>query len=264
MALAYLATGTVASDATGPTLNVPYAGSPSYGNLMVIHVQTQSGADFTTPSGWTRIGPEPNDGSVFWKIAAGGETGSVAVTSSSGSSAIRGVMMLFEGSDPVNPINISATDTDYTIATVTPTVAGTLWVLLAGCNNATGTPTYSAYAMATDNPTWTERYDSASSGQIAIAAATSTIRSAITATGNCTVTVTGTANGQNAFVFAIAPGSDVAIAPDLLTLTSTFGEPAFTPNVIEMNATLNGGDVARWSQKSKPTTTWTNTDKTDG
>lgn len=207
MAVAYVATGTHAeSNGDATSLNVGYAGTPSAGNLMVLFMidQRDGNPAWQTPSGWS-AGPNTTALSVFWKIAVGGESGSVTVTKNGSSGECGGVMLLFSGADATTPIlvsNVSASS--LTVSTMTPSVANTLWCWFAGSTDFSGSvgSAFSNYAMATNNPTWTERDDNGRAGQIAMGVATSTIRTQTTATGNCTASGSG-AGQPRAIVFAL-------------------------------------------------------------
>ena len=115
-------------------------------------------------------------------------------------------------SAPVNANNMASTENSTASAvwanTITPTVADCMLLMIVetrgGDTNPTGT---SAYAIATDNPTWTERLDQ-NDGQIAQLAAATGPRTQTTATGNSSATVTGLNNPDSiCALIAIEPAS---------------------------------------------------------
>lgn len=221
MALSWIATsGTGDSVGDANSVNVGVAGTPAAGDFLVIHVLNQRAEDtWATPSGWTIISSQRNGAAAFYKIAAGGE-GSVTVTKTGTTGRCLGYMMLFRGEAGATlSLDVSNSDTDLTVSTITPTKSGTVWCWLAGRSDDVSA--FSAYAMTTDDPTWTERYDFDPVSQCTIAGATSSVRSQVTATGNLTATGLG---GNSAIVFAIA---QVATAsPAAATLSITAAQPA--------------------------------------
>lgn len=225
MAVAYVATGSHAeSNGDATSLNVGYAGTPSAGQLMVLFMTDQRDAGWNTPSGWTAGPVSPTNAAlaVFWKIAAGGETGSVAVSKKGGAGECAGVMLLFSGADATTPILVSnGSGSSLTVSTMTPSVANTLFCWFAGSVDFSGSvgSAFSAYAMATSNPTWTERDDNGRAGQIAMGVATSTLRSQTTGTGNCTCTGSG-AGLPRAVVFALQEQASQLKTVDGLAIAS--------------------------------------------
>ena len=270
MAIAFSAVGSAgASSGDATQVDVPVAGTPAAGNLLVIHVATQTGAPgavWNTPSGWTQIDVQRSLSAAFYKIATGGET-TVTVTRNGFAQKCLGRMMLFTGGTLT--LDASGSAASLTVSTMTPTKENTLWVWLASREDNVGD--FSAYAMATDDPgSWTERYEQDEASQMTIAGATSALRPQTTGTGNCTAT--GSGGTQAGFVFAIGNVENASPAPAALTLASTVNAAGITTtsNVPVSAITLTAAqpaptpstqEFASFSNTSKHAATATNTAK---
>jgi hypothetical protein len=107
-----------AAGANAPTLNVPYPSGVAAGNLIAMHIAT-GGGSVTNPSGWTVVHNESTvsnpQGGMFYKIASGSESGSLAVTIS-GTLGTAGSMILVTDNDAVTPEDVAPTNVSYTLA----------------------------------------------------------------------------------------------------------------------------------------------------
>lgn len=252
------------------SVDVPVAGTPAAGNLLIIHVGNQRAENtWAVPSGWTQISSQVEGMAAFYKIAVGGET-TVTVTKTGTTGRCLGRMMLFIDNSQSIPIDVSGSSTTNTTSTMTPVHTNTLWVILAGCFN--NDPTFSTYAMATNDPTpWTERYDFAGTSQNAIAGATSSLRTQATATGN--VTFVETIGDVASIVFAISPDPNALLSPAVITMTATVQAPSIVGHanvtvsaVVGLTASVNAPTVTTaapdWVNQSKSSApTWTNQSK---
>lgn len=271
MAVTFSAVGTAgASSGDQNAVDVPVAGTPAAGNLLIIHVLNQREENtWATPSGWTLIGSQVRGMAAFYKIAAGGET-TVTVTKTGTTGKCLGRMFLFTSdASGTLSIDVSNSDTDLIVPTMTPTKIGTMLVWLAGRADNSGD--FSAYAITTDDPgSWTERYEDDAAGQCTIAGATSAIRTATTATGN--MTATGSGGNQAGIIIAIGEVVNVTASPSALPLTSAL--PAigittssiFSVSAISLTATLptptfSARNFLAWNNPDKNSETFINSTK---
>ena len=154
-------------------------------------------------------------------------------------------------------------------STITPTLANSLNLILtlAGDNVSAGsTVSFSNPAIATNNPTWTERLDSGisnGSARYGIAVYTAP-RTEATAWGNITLTYVQNANAEiGAVILNIAPRVDgthsVVTAP-----VYAVKQPFLRTGAISLTGTnpgTNSLNKTSWTNPDKPTTTWINPNK---
>lgn len=142
-------TNLVVSSATG-TWNVPYPTSPLTTDALLMRMTISSTSALTTPAGWTLFGSLLSSGSttprvaLFGKPAAGGESGSLAVTVPSATGQAR--MYKVPGVDLTNMLDVAArtqafaATTAYDIPSLTTITAGALLFGTVGSNGqAAGT-----------------------------------------------------------------------------------------------------------------------------
>lgn len=110
----------------------------------------------------------------------------------------------------------ATSSTTATVTGFTPSRANCLLIGFSGVSDTTLRDT-SSWALATDNPTWTERADTSFSDttrRSSLAVYTAT-RSQTSATGNITVTVSGNVNNRvGAAIIAISPQVNGSVTPD--------------------------------------------------
>jgi len=129
----------------------------------------------------------------------------------------------------------------------------------------------SGYAIANNNPTWTERKDEvAGTTPVSMAFATATA-SAASDTGNGTITTTSSVSGFG-FIIAVQEDTNVTATHSQLASTPTFFSGTGSASVIcthsqlavspTMNApTASATTPTQWVNESSPTTTWVNEQK---
>lgn len=205
-AVAYRASATTCNATANTSVNVP-AGTQN-GDVMIMVINSKDNAVQSTPTGWTRIGTQLNNGAnlttnIFYR-AASSEPASYAPTTTTVSHCLG--ISSFSGVDNTNPINASsqranASSSTITANAITPNVTNTEVIFISGyANNVT----HSGYSGT--NPTFTERYDAlttlGSDNAIALAsgAKTDTV-----STGNRTATASGGAAVNNGYLIALAP-----------------------------------------------------------
>ena len=226
------AVGTQAeSNGDSNTLAVPYP-AVAADDVLVAMVTNQRGEswDVSPANGFTLV-DQSGGTAMYWKLATGGETGSTNFTKSGTTGELTGGMIAVRGAAPVSPLRVSNSASSLTVTTIT-TVADSLFVLYAGVID--NFATFSTYAMATDNPTWTEQFDWGRAGQVASACATAP-RSAFTATGNITAASSAGTN-KRMVVAAFKPSN----APVALLSVSSNSANANTVTVTKPSGTADG------------------------
>lgn len=141
MAIALAASGTAVYDTVaGTTSSVPYPAGIAAGDCLVLLV-ARSATAITVPAGWTAFsgGQITTTGGatllLAFKLAAGTESGSLAVTAASGTGHSR--MFRFTGVDQTTPQDVTG---GTATANATTTVLPTLTTVTAGaCLLAAGT-----------------------------------------------------------------------------------------------------------------------------
>lgn len=160
----------------------------------------------------------------------------------------------------------SATNPTFT-NTITPITESLIMMLVATSATGSTLTSPSVYAIATDNPTWTELWDNVNtSGSnptgLAVAYAN---RTATTATGNSSVTASyagGSTYGWSCVLLAIPISKDVSVT-ETATLTEDVKENIgmFTIESTSLTETLEYSNNRMWSTQDKSVTTWLNQDK---
>lgn len=220
MAVAYQSIGTVAW-ASASTIAIPKPSGLSVGDLMVAISYCYDASSNTCPAGWTQIqyNNVVSDLSLLtaWKIATSDDVSASTFTFGTATTAIRsGSILRFNGNHATTPISASNNAVPAFGGLLNPTFAMTVTPsannILIFVTEQVGdgyTGAVSNYAIATDNPTWTEiRDDGSTSGSDGWASiAVSSVRSQTSATGDSSVT-----GGYNAYhpdwlghLIAIAP-----------------------------------------------------------
>ncbi len=184
------------------------------GDLMIAQVVGMSAGAQThaTPAGWTKIrqdGTNQPASSLFWKIADGVDVAAADFTFTvTGATSSRGAIVAFYNTNPSAPINanngqLNASTLTVTSPGITPSEANCMLLLFCAYGND---DTFSGYAIATDNPSWTERYDLPSNLTFDLGLAVATApRPETSATGNGTATATPFTANNTGQLIAIAP-----------------------------------------------------------
>lgn len=224
--VAYQSTQTAASDnggsGTSLSINIPKPVSLAVGDLMIAQVSAFSGSgSLVLPAGWTLIHPIRTQSSLgvlnCWKTADASDVAASTFTfsltgASNGSIALFGAIHRYINAHPTAPINAesdanaNSPTVTLTTGTITPAQPSLLLLLLT-YNRSSGGTTASSYAVATSNPSWTERLDDNSSvfsDNLGLAMADGS-RSAVTATGSGSVVTANTVGNYNLALIAISP-----------------------------------------------------------
>lgn len=276
--------GSVASaKATGTSVVVTKPTGLAAGDLMVAFVtEGNSGGTPSTPSGWTLItnindiGLSGVDTYCFAKIADAGDAAASNFTFSySGTStSIEAILYRITGTfASTNNIYAFASDNagsevsdvfDFSPG-LTPNVASSLLIFHAhGDFNGTNTsPTVSAFALETSNPTWTEDVDGHSNDTNRSYAAAHATRTETTATGYYRVSYSVAVDNAGGILLAIADTQNATATPSAVALTATAATPASSgaANVTVSAVALSGTVPTPTATGGTNDALWKNTDK---
>lgn len=263
---------TTTAFASGTSITITKPTGLTVGDLMIFHYVINDATDtIQTLSGWTHEVNNQSSGGIVktglqWKIADSGDVAASNFTFASSGTSIQGGGLLriddFVVSGLLNDSgNGQANTTSPSYSnTVTPTSANNLLLLFIATNEAGST---SNYAIANDNPTWSEVYDfnSSSPGPQSMACASAT-RAQTGATGNSSVTLSSSSSTDSyGILVAIESPLNVTVtgSTGLLSLNGNAGTVTGGATVTGSTGvlTLNGnaGTV------TIPTPDWTNVDK---
>lgn len=278
MAFAVASSGTSA-DAFSPSCVITAPSGITVGDYLTAHIVYGKNAGeptITPPTGFTSLKKENGETSsvhqVWGKVADAGDAAAGTFTFSwTGNQNNRGGMLRITGqktstpADVTNSVFSNSNSATITITTVTPTDANSLFILSGGILS---TETFSAYAMATDNPTWVEDVDVNDNPSLFIAHA---FRPQSTASGNITITQSAS-DHASAIVVVIRPQPvNVTISPAVVTAifsvlaVAVTGSANVSPSVLSLVASVQAPTVttaaAKWTNVSKNTATFTNATK---
>lgn len=174
----------------------------------------------------------------------------------------------------------AASDSDSGV-TATPTLtmgvtpsqpSSLLLFILHASSNSNAARTASAYAVTTDNPSWTEIVDiNTTSGNDLLLAVAYASRTETTATGDATVTLSGTSGGIAGVLLSIAPVTDVGLTPSVINLVASIQAPTPGSSFVISSPIVETASVqaptvttagAKWTTPNKSSSTWDNTNKT--
>lgn len=237
----------------------------------------------SVPSGWTLIQQQTTSNalelSTYYKVAS--SEGASWQWGFDASGQVAGVVLRITGHNTLVNIETSAKSSQSNDETpsftnsVTPSQANSLIIFASGAEQFTdNTPSASSYAIATDNPTWTELLDIASgAGDDALAVAYA-IRTATSATGNSSLTWSDNSNNTidtAGILIVIPPRVDVTVSPSVISATFSVQAPTVTgsavvsPTVITATFSVQAPTVTieapKWVNKDKSSTSWNNQNK---
>ena len=254
------------------------------GELLIAFVSgtggTLSATLNTVPSGWTLINGDSGDGRnlyAYYKIASSEPSSWNWVWSTSlnlAGSVLR--ISDFSSASPIDTSSVSShTGSPSLVFTnaITPS-SGDGLLLFGLCANNTSNVGATGYAIATNNPSWTERADIAN-GTSQVFALASAQRPQTTSTGNASATVSGggttdargilvyvnlerNANGNHAILT-----SPHEIFPTSISVGTTSSHTILTsPHEIFINrGKISIDNDLRWSSQEKGSKNWTDQTK---
>lgn len=295
MALAVASTST-ATTTTATTVTITKPSGVASGDLLVILASTHVGSTPPTCTGFTSkatagIGTGLNpqvSSSLLWRIANASDVSASNYTVN-GTIA---TMMRITGWTTGDPFfstdtmtfNVSGSPTSIGQSVTKARPTSSIMLIVSGVGTRTNdkNPTWSSYSVTSGeaNPSWTEvqdqefRYDGSDWGGQAVAYATSTSTSNVTA---WSASMSGPTSGDKAAaIFAIInePQNITTDVGHAAATPTTFGITASqvnvvadvghcaTPPIVNGIETVNSSDSTQWINPDKPTEpTWINTDK---
>ena len=249
------------------------------GDLMIFATTWNDATDTASQmTGWTQEvanygGSQKID--IQYKVADSGDVAASNFTVGFSGTVSTPVAVLMRITDYVstgllNENKDTGSNGDTTLsATVTPSYTNNLLLMIIANNENSS---LSNYAIATDNPTWSELVEVQSGSISAISVAYAT-RTQTTATGDMSFSssvVTGTIDFYGVLIAIETPASTSFTLDTAGIATLSTPEPSF---ILDNNfsldtagsVTLSGGDnpvstttKTAWTNESKPSTTWTN------
>lgn len=248
--------------------------------------------DFTTPSGWTKLGTVLSGSgtdrlTVFAKVADSSDAAAsnFSFTPSGTSGADTSVVLVRVTytaagftSPAVNIVSSIVTDDStggenfISGSGVTPLRANSLLLMSAGTLESVNID-FSAYAVANNNPSWTEITDKTPSSTEMVYGAAYGSYAAATATGSYSMTVN--TNGEYVMALvSITENQSVTVTPSTLALTSpSFNTPtisagvSITPTTLALTSpsfntpTASATAPTQWTNESENSSSWTNENK---
>lgn len=190
--------------------------SLAVGDLMVALVSSpQTGSVLTPPTGWTLLRTDGTlPANIYWIIATATETAAVNFTWVTNGTATGGFIMRFTGTHQTAPIDQSngADTTTPSCNGITPSAANSYFVMFATGRNNAAIATTSGYAVATNDPTWTEVVDTGASltNKDNMAAAYGS-RTQTTASGTASAAFSQTQDFGTLQIFNIIPPTPAAV-----------------------------------------------------
>jgi hypothetical protein len=292
MAVAVASVSAVARASSNSTVTVTKPTGLAAGNLMVAFVSTFNndsiGYTLNTPSGWTGgitdvvASDGANRGTVgaVYKIADSSDAAAsnFSFTVNGGTAdLIAGVMYRITGNSATV---LNASNGDQAANTASPSIAAGITPSIADClllqhwasiSGSSTTKSFSSYAIATSNPTWTEGYDDAGGTTLSVGGAYAN-RPETTATGNVSVSIAGGDGGQDnaMMILAIKPSVAVTVTPTVLSIATSIIAPTiklgfrFAASVLAVGVNFIAPTiklVTGWDNDAKSSTTWTNDNK---
>lgn len=295
MAVTYQSVTTTAWASHGGTITINKPASLAVGDLMIAVIGNDNTTNVSPRTGWSSLAGVPNaittDGStngrrigLQYKIADASDVAASNFTWTTGDRAVGAIFRISSDETPVIQFNSAEVNNSATPSYangLTPLTVDSLLLLIGmtrGANAGSGGIT-SDYAIATDNPTWTERYDTgidSGADDITFFAATAP-RTQQTATGNSSVVFTGSDAADSdscAYLLAVVESTgDQNLTPDTINAVSAVPTPTLTASATlapdSVNAvstvptpTLNTKNNPWTNTPKSPTPSWTNTPKT--
>lgn len=267
--------------ASGTSLAITKPTGLAVGDLMVAIVSYQKGRTLTVPSGWANNGVyNANIGEfrtvLSYKVADSSDVAAsdFTWTISGGAESRAGCIMRITNWDSTmdltgsitNGSNVDDDSTPTFAQTITPTRNNSLIIFASTASTAGGAITGSNYAMATDNPSWTEQVDINDGGNRGFFVATA-IRSATSATGNFSLTASGGGAGVDwvsISAFILRTTQITASVSDTVNITDTISATRCRVATVTDTVSLTDDVEAsnnEWNNLDKNTSTWNNLDK---
>ncbi len=267
------------SSQTGTSMTINKPTGTVDGDLMIAYFSgAVTGNTMTTLAGWTAISQlNTNDQShFFYKIASSEGSNYTWTHWNANNNVIIGTITTFRNSNQTSPYEFitaydSSSDTTATGSALTTATAPDTLLCMFVASYYNGTTSISGYAVANNNPTWTEAYDISGydtfGGDNTQAMAYAQYPYAgSTGTPTATLANAGTARVS---LLLIRP-TGLSIAPDVFTGVSTMPDTSanigISIDTFSATTYLDTGTptegTPKWRNENKDSSTWGNESKT--
>lgn len=277
--MATIASFNTANPGNSSSITVTKPTGLAVGDLMIFHYSYSDATDLAqTMSGWTH--EVDNYGGVLktgiqWKIADAGDVAASNFTMSfdgAVASPLAGLLRItgYVVNDLLNEAKDTGANGDGSLSvSVTPITPNSLILFFIANNEQSN---ISNYAIATDNPSWSELYDITGSSVTGLALGYAT-RTQVTATGEASFNSSVGSGTIDFFGILIAIGTplDVTISPSVLSSVVSVQEPtvaggaivspAVISSVVSVQAPVVSMPAQKFTNESKHDTDWVNEDK---
>lgn len=283
-------TNIVSKDGAAWSITITKPSGLTAGDYMVAIIGTSSDSSVQDVSGWTTLGSQLNGAdarlTVYGKVAdssdAAASNFTFAVHSGNGAAndGMGGCLIAISGTAPVATTSFidfgtsgGASATHTYSGGITPTVADSI-LIMGTWGHGSASRTISNYAIATDNPTWTERMDDTEpvgTSYYVIGVATAP-RSQTTATGDFSLDYSSTGDDSVGVLLAVLETQSVTVSPSVISTAMNIVAPTVaggatvTPTVVTMAGSVQAPTVAvqdaKYNNQDKTSASWVNQDKT--
>ncbi len=236
------------------------------GDLMVAQVVTEAGVTITAPSGFTSIRNDTNvfKSTLYSKIADSGDVAATNFTFSFSPSSVNSAgIVRVTGNAGVLALTAqaSASVTNSASPSFANTVTPKADSLLLFFTSSNSQHTTAGYAVATDNPTWTEMWDATGGVAVSMAAAYA-VRSQTTATGNSSATGGVATDDWVGQILSIAPPIVITVN-ETITLVETrrLNQVKTISDILTVTDSIETSSETQWSNTNKNSSSWVNLQK---
>lgn len=289
---------TQSTTASVPSITATHPSGLAAGDMLIASISCVTGGandhDYTTPSGWTVI-EDVNSGSnnnvvhkIYGKIAEASDVsaGSTTFTATGTTGEMDNAIALMArvtgtngftsvAANIVSSSSLNASpSSSHSFTGVTTQSVETVLLLCTASEITDGDINFSGYSVVNNNPTWTEELDvyNEPSGVANNAAMASALYAYKQATGNASVSFDTNGGSIASALIAVTENINATVTPSTLALAATLNTPtmsagvSFEPTTLALAPTLNtptpkATTGTAWTNKTKPSTTWTNQDK---
>lgn len=283
-------TGFTSINAATPEITISKPSSLAEGDFMVaiIGIADANRGSGDAISGWTKITESANTNTsiyVYGKtadasdVAASNFTFTIDTGTGGSNDYIVGSLIRFTGTEPILDSLFTDIDQDNGASETTKSYSGGItpplasYLVMATLGRTSAASSVSGYTVTTDDPTWTEITDvNVNDTQDYTFAVAYGSRSAVTATGDYSVTYANNTDDSVGFLGAVLEVTDVTPSPAVITATATVQAPAITgtanvsPSVVTGTASIQAPTVtvadAKWNTGDKSDTSPTITNQT--
>lgn len=278
--MATVASFNTANPGNASSITVTKPSGLAVGDLMIFHYGYNDGVDTAdTISGWTHevnsYGGSNKTG-IQYKIADSGDVAAsnftVSFTGIVGN-PLAGLLRItdYVSSGLLNENKDTGANSDNTLSmAVTPSYPNSLILMFIHSSEGGA---ISNYAIATDNPSWSEQYDIQNGSSSGLACASAT-RTQTTSTGDSSFTSSSGSGTEDYFgiLVAIETPASVTVSPTVVDITTSVQSPTVSggatvsPTVVSATTSVVAPTVSfpqdDWTNQSKSSAdTWTNQSK---